>query len=135
VFVIEQNRDAAAEDLARERRRINPASFIRLHYDGTPITARYITGESRDRRALNVRLSSRRQSRMNPLVIPRPDCHSERSEESAVNHDLPRQAQAPSPTLPKNKVGFTAATTKEKSRPCAPAAARLDLGGAHSSIL
>jgi 2-oxoglutarate ferredoxin oxidoreductase subunit alpha len=46
VFVIEQNRDAQLKTLLVNDAGINPASLISiLHYDGTPITARYITGE------------------------------------------------------------------------------------------
>jgi len=46
VFVIEQNRDAQLKTLLVNDAGINPASLISiLHYDGTPITARYITAE------------------------------------------------------------------------------------------
>jgi 2-oxoglutarate ferredoxin oxidoreductase subunit alpha len=57
VFVIEQNRDAQLKTLLVNDAGINPASLISvLHYDGTPITARYITGEIADIvAALNVR--------------------------------------------------------------------------------
>ena len=52
VFVIEQNRDAQMKTLLVNDAGINPASLISiLHYDGTPITARFITKEiARDRR-------------------------------------------------------------------------------------
>jgi 2-oxoglutarate/2-oxoacid ferredoxin oxidoreductase subunit alpha len=44
VFVIEQNRDAQLKTLLVNEAHINPASLISiLHYDGTPITARFIT--------------------------------------------------------------------------------------------
>jgi 2-oxoglutarate ferredoxin oxidoreductase subunit alpha len=44
VFVIEQNRDAQLRTLLVNEAGINPASLISvLHYDGTPITARFIT--------------------------------------------------------------------------------------------
>jgi 2-oxoglutarate ferredoxin oxidoreductase subunit alpha len=44
VFVIEQNRDAQLKTLLVNDAGINPASLISvLHYDGTPITARFIT--------------------------------------------------------------------------------------------
>ena len=47
VFVIEQNRDAQLKTLMVNDAGINPASLISiLHYDGTPITARFITGKS-----------------------------------------------------------------------------------------
>ncbi len=46
VFVIEQNRDAQLKQLLVNEAHINPASLISiLHYDGTPITARFITKE------------------------------------------------------------------------------------------
>jgi 2-oxoglutarate ferredoxin oxidoreductase subunit alpha len=44
VFVIEQNRDAQMQKLLVNECAIDPARFISiLHYDGTPITARFIT--------------------------------------------------------------------------------------------
>jgi 2-oxoglutarate ferredoxin oxidoreductase subunit alpha len=57
VFVIEQNRDAQLKTLMVNDAGINPASLISvLHYDGTPITARFITEEiSQIVAALNVR--------------------------------------------------------------------------------
>ena len=46
VFVVEQNRDAQLKTLLVNEADINPASLISLlHYDGTPITARFITQE------------------------------------------------------------------------------------------
>jgi 2-oxoglutarate ferredoxin oxidoreductase subunit alpha len=57
VFVIEQNRDAQMKTLLVNDAGINPASLISiLHYDGTPITARFITSEiAQVVAALNVR--------------------------------------------------------------------------------
>ncbi|MGB5079696.1 MAG: 2-oxoacid:acceptor oxidoreductase subunit alpha [Burkholderiales bacterium] len=57
VFVIEQNRDAQLKTLLVNDAGINPANLISiLHYDGTPITARFITKEvSEIVAALNVR--------------------------------------------------------------------------------
>ena len=57
VFVIEQNRDAQMKTLLVNDAGINPASLISvLHYDGTPITARFITQEiAQIVAALNVR--------------------------------------------------------------------------------
>jgi len=57
VFVIEQNRDAQLKHLLVNEAGINPAGLISiLHYDGTPITARFITKEiSEIVSALNVR--------------------------------------------------------------------------------
>jgi 2-oxoglutarate/2-oxoacid ferredoxin oxidoreductase subunit alpha len=57
VFVIEQNRDAQLKTLLVNEAGINPASLISiLHYDGTPITARFIHKEVGEIvSALNVR--------------------------------------------------------------------------------
>jgi len=57
VFVVEQNRDAQLKTLLVNDAGINPASLISvLHYDGTPITARFISKEiSEIVAALNVR--------------------------------------------------------------------------------
>jgi 2-oxoglutarate/2-oxoacid ferredoxin oxidoreductase subunit alpha len=45
VFVVEQNRDAQMRTLLINELEIDPAKLIRvLHFDGTPITARYIAG-------------------------------------------------------------------------------------------
>jgi 2-oxoglutarate ferredoxin oxidoreductase subunit alpha len=54
VFVIEQNRDAQLQKLLVNECAIDPARFISvLHYDGTPITARFIRGAITDRLNLN----------------------------------------------------------------------------------
>jgi 2-oxoglutarate ferredoxin oxidoreductase subunit alpha len=57
VFVVEQNRDAQLRTLLVNDAGIDPASLVSvLHYDGTPITARFITKEiSEIVSALNVR--------------------------------------------------------------------------------
>lgn len=45
VFVVEQNRDAQMHNLLVNELDVDPARLVRvLHYDGTPITARFITG-------------------------------------------------------------------------------------------
>ena len=50
VFVVEQNRDAQLQKLLVNECAIDPARFISvLHYDGTPITARFITGAIAER--------------------------------------------------------------------------------------
>ena len=56
-FVIEQNRDAQLKTLLVNEAGINPANLVSiLHYDGTPITARFITQEiAQIVAALNVR--------------------------------------------------------------------------------
>jgi 2-oxoglutarate/2-oxoacid ferredoxin oxidoreductase subunit alpha len=44
VFVVEQNRDAQLRTLLLNELEIDPARLVKvLHYDGTPITARFIT--------------------------------------------------------------------------------------------
>jgi len=54
VFVIEQNRDAQLQKLMVNECAIDPARFISiLHYDGTPITARFITAAIAERMNLN----------------------------------------------------------------------------------
>jgi len=50
VFVVEQNRDAQLQKLMVNECAIDPARFISiLHYDGTPITARFITSAIAER--------------------------------------------------------------------------------------
>jgi 2-oxoglutarate ferredoxin oxidoreductase subunit alpha len=50
VFIVEQNRDAQMRMLLVNECAIDPARFISiLHYDGTPITARFITKEISER--------------------------------------------------------------------------------------
>jgi 2-oxoglutarate/2-oxoacid ferredoxin oxidoreductase subunit alpha len=49
VFVVEQNRDAQMRSLLTNELDANPAQLVRiLHYDGTPITARFIIAAIRD---------------------------------------------------------------------------------------
>jgi 2-oxoglutarate ferredoxin oxidoreductase subunit alpha len=56
VFVVEQNRDAQLRMLLVNECVVDPAKLIPiLHYDGTPITARFIAGEiAQELKALNV---------------------------------------------------------------------------------
>jgi 2-oxoglutarate ferredoxin oxidoreductase subunit alpha len=50
VFVVEQNRDGQLRTMLINEFGIDPARLIAvLHYDGTPITARFITGAIRER--------------------------------------------------------------------------------------
>jgi 2-oxoglutarate ferredoxin oxidoreductase subunit alpha len=45
VFVVEQNRDAQLRTLIVTEGGVDPAKLVPvLHYDGTPITERFITG-------------------------------------------------------------------------------------------
>jgi 2-oxoglutarate/2-oxoacid ferredoxin oxidoreductase subunit alpha len=53
VFVIEQNRDAQLRSLIVNELVVDPAKLMPvLHYDGTPITARFIQGEIGDKLAM-----------------------------------------------------------------------------------
>jgi 2-oxoglutarate ferredoxin oxidoreductase subunit alpha len=56
IFLVEQNRDAQLKSLLVNEGAIDPARIISvLHYDGTPITARFIIGQIAERMAaLNV---------------------------------------------------------------------------------
>ncbi|MBN8482440.1 MAG: 2-oxoacid:acceptor oxidoreductase subunit alpha [Xanthomonadales bacterium] len=59
VFVVEQNRDAQLRTLLINEFDLDPARIVAvLHYDGTPITARFIAGEIR-RRMLGANLQPR----------------------------------------------------------------------------
>jgi 2-oxoglutarate ferredoxin oxidoreductase subunit alpha len=50
VFVVEQNRDAQLRTLIVNECGVDPARLVPvLHYDGTPITARFISAAIRDR--------------------------------------------------------------------------------------
>jgi 2-oxoglutarate ferredoxin oxidoreductase subunit alpha len=50
VFIVEQNRDAQLRTLLINEGGVNPAKLVAvLHYDGTPITARFIIGAIGDR--------------------------------------------------------------------------------------
>jgi 2-oxoglutarate ferredoxin oxidoreductase subunit alpha len=63
VFLIEQNRDAQMKTLLVNEGAIDPARFISiLHYDGTPITARFITGAIAAR-VLGLRENTRQAAR------------------------------------------------------------------------
>ena len=56
MFVVEQNRDAQLRSLLVNELNVDPARLMPiLHYDGTPITARFIIREIAERmRLLNV---------------------------------------------------------------------------------
>ena len=50
LFVVEQNRDAQLRTLLVNELEIDPAKLTRvLHFDGTPITARFISGAISDK--------------------------------------------------------------------------------------
>jgi 2-oxoglutarate ferredoxin oxidoreductase subunit alpha len=49
VFVVEQNRDGQLRSMLVNELQVDPARLVPiLHYDGTPITARYIVRAIRD---------------------------------------------------------------------------------------
>ncbi len=87
--MVEQNRDAQLKTLLVNDAGINPASLISiLHYDGTPITARFITKEIAEIVVRAQRASDQEgQGRLVMTYIAKPKLHH--------------------PTLPKNKVGYT----------------------------
>ena len=88
VFVVEQNRDAQLRIHADQRvRRSTPRKLVPvLHYDGTPITARFIAGDiAKTARPAQGRSVQRRR-----------------------RHDLHRQAQAaPSRRWSRTRLGYT----------------------------
>jgi 2-oxoglutarate ferredoxin oxidoreductase subunit alpha len=46
VFVVEQNRDAQLKTLLVNEAKVNPTRLLSvLHYDGTPVTARFIVDQ------------------------------------------------------------------------------------------
>ena len=50
VFVVEQNRDAQMRSMLVNELGVNPAKLVPvLNYDGTPVTARFITREIAER--------------------------------------------------------------------------------------
>jgi 2-oxoglutarate ferredoxin oxidoreductase subunit alpha len=50
VFVVEQNRDAQMHQLLVNELQVDPAKLVKvLHYDGTPITARFIAAAIKDK--------------------------------------------------------------------------------------
>jgi 2-oxoglutarate ferredoxin oxidoreductase subunit alpha len=56
IFLVEQNRDAQMRSLLVNECGIDPARFISiLHYDGTPITARFIINAVSERIAVTAR--------------------------------------------------------------------------------
>ena len=62
VFVVEQNRDAQMRTLLVNELEIDPARLMPvLHYDGTPITARFITGEIADAASHALNVAPRRE--------------------------------------------------------------------------
>ena len=86
VFVVEQNRDAQMRTLLINELEIDPSWLIAvLHYDGTPITARFIT-DSITKHVHALAVAPRRE-RVQMTYITKPRLHH--------------------PTLAKNKVGYT----------------------------
>ena len=91
VFVVEQNRDAQLRMMLVNEQEIDPAKLEPiLHYDGTPITARFIIEAIAERvRADNVEPIAKkgRQGAGRMTYLAKPKLHH--------------------PTLPSNKLGFT----------------------------
>ena len=87
VFVVEQNRDAQLRTLLIDEGEIDPARLVPiLHYDGTPITARFIVKAIADMHRR--RHPRRRCARPHPMTyIAKPKLHH--------------------PKLPTNELGFT----------------------------
>ena len=106
VFVVEQNRDGQMRTLLVNEFGIDPARLVAvLHYDGTPITARFRA--SSPARASRLGRNGRRCEGQAPhdLSLAKPKLHH--------------------PTLPKNKLGYTRRDYEGASRRCAPAAATI----------
>jgi 2-oxoglutarate ferredoxin oxidoreductase subunit alpha len=58
VFVVEQNRDAQLRSLLINEGGVDPAKLVPiLHYDGAPITARFIAATIADRMGLRTRVT------------------------------------------------------------------------------
>ena len=65
VFVVEQNRDAQMRSLLVNELEIDPKRLIRvLHFDGTPITARFITKAITSHIGVDVPATARRQKKI-----------------------------------------------------------------------
>ena len=113
VFVVEQNRDAQLRMLLVNECGIDPAKLISvLHYDGTPITARFITQEIGEK-AADVQRDAAAQGRA-----------LGRRRLNRSPHDLSRQTEAASSRAAEERARATRiATTKARCRRCAPAAA------------
>ena len=64
VYVVEQNRDAQMRSLLVNELEIDPARLVPiLHYDGTPITARFISGAIRQKvAAMSIKPARRRRA-------------------------------------------------------------------------
>ena len=86
VFVVEQNRDAQLRTLLINEGEIDPARLVPvLHYDGTPITARFIA--ERDRRAPRRAQRRRRCARpCHDLSSPSPSCITRAADQRARLH-------------------------------------------------
>ena len=86
VFVVEQNRDAQLKMLLVNECGIDPSKLISvLHYDGTPITARFITREIAEKARLFNVTPMQEDGRMTYLAKPK------------LHH----------PALPRNALGYT----------------------------
>ena len=113
VFVVEQNRDAQLRSLLVNEFGIDPARLVAvLHYDGTPITARFIA-----------------DAIAAPPAVPR-------AQEAALSHDLHRQAEAPPPVarLQRGRL-HPPRLRRQDQHAVRRLRPRLDLGGDHPGLL
>ena len=120
VFVVEQNRDAQLRSMLVNELQVDPARLVPiLHYDGTPITARFIVQAISDRMPGAQRATAAgRQGRVRK------------------RHDLPREAEAPPSHAAREPARLHAARLRGQDldavRGLRP---RLDLGRDHPGLL
>jgi 2-oxoglutarate ferredoxin oxidoreductase subunit alpha len=127
VFVVEQNRDAQMKSLLVNELQVDPGRFVSvLHYDGTPITARFIIGRitAASHGAGRAARRSSSAATTDRLLWKRP------------RHDLHRQAQAPPSDARPQQGRLPAPRLRGRDldalRGVRP---RLDLGGDRAGVL
>ena len=77
MFVIEQNRDAQLKTLLVNEAKVNPTRLISiLHYDGTPITARFIVDQISQHAAARTVVPLKRRVRWREFRHQHLACHS-----------------------------------------------------------
>ena len=83
VFVIEQNRDAQLKSLLVNEAKVNPSRLLSvLHYDGTPITARFIVEQ------ISQHAAARTVVPLKKVVFSRQRLHPLQRIRHKANHDL-----------------------------------------------